>query len=324
MNMKHVLYALVLLIIIAFASSIAYINYFGKSQSTSGTISITDDEGFTTNLDSIPKRIVSMAPANTQFLYDLGVGNRVVGVTNYDDYPYDFSAWFEAGNMTSIGGFYNPSLEVITSLQPDLILGTTIHDEILDDLRGQGFKVIITDPTNIEGIYNDINFIGKAVGAQDNATKLVNQIQGQISEVQQKIANITEKPSVYWEVYFESTSGITTAGKDSWINDVIAKAGGVNIFAELDGQYATTSSEVIVQKNPDVILLPTSMGGAPSYGSVDQVKERPGWNTINAIINDRLYVCNEDLFNRPTTNVGLQVQVVAACLYPNLISMPEF
>ncbi|MCW4024222.1 MAG: ABC transporter substrate-binding protein [Candidatus Bathyarchaeota archaeon] len=320
MNTKYVLYAAILVIIIVSASAIVYVNMNNPS-SSEGTISITDDEGYTTTLDGVPQRIVSMAPANTQFLFDLGVGNRVVGVTDYDDYPYDFSAWFEAGNMTSIGGFYNPSLEVITSLQPDLILGTTIHDDILDNLRGQGFKVIITDPTNIEDIYNDITFIGKAVGAEENATTLISNIQGQISEVQEKIANITEKPTVYWEVYFDE-SGITTAGADSWLNDVIAKAGGTNLFADLSGDYVSTSSEVIVQRNPDVIMMPEGMGSSSS-GGVEAVKARPGWNTINAVIDDHIYIFDEDLFNRPTSNVGLQVQQVAACLYPTLISPPE-
>jgi iron complex transport system substrate-binding protein len=320
MNTKYVLYAVVLVVIIASAAAIAIRN-LNNQPSSEGPISITDDEGYTTTLDGVPERIVSMAPANTQFLYDLGVGNRVVGVTDYDDYPYDFSAWFEAGNMTSIGGFYNPSLEVITSLQPDLILGTTIHDDILDNLRGQGFKVIITDPTNIEDIYNDITFIGKAVGAEENATALISNIQGQISDVQEKIANVTERPTVYWEVYFDE-SGITTAGADSWLNDVIAKAGGTNLFADLSGAYASTSSEVIVQRNPDVIMMPEGMGSSSS-GGVDAVKARPGWNTINAVIDNRIYICDEDLFNRPTTNVGLQVQQVASCLYPTLITPPE-
>ena len=114
-----------------------------------------------------------------------------------------------------------------------------------------------------------------------------------------------------------------TAGNSSWITDVINKAGGTNIFADLPDQYPTTSSEVIVQRNPTVILLPTNMGtGTPSYGSVDQVKARAGWSTIDAVKNNNISIIEQDLFNEPGPRVGDQVQAVAHALYPNLITAP--
>lgn len=326
MNTKHILYALILVVVLVSSVAIVYIYYFSQQSATQGPITITDDLGYVTTLDTVPQRIVSMAPANTQFIFALGVGDKVVGVTQYDDYPYDFSAWFEAGNMTNIGGFSTPNIETIVSLEPDLILATTIHEgKITPNLRSMGYKVITTNPNSINDIYKDITMLGKATGAQDKANELINQISSQISDIQSKIAaaNIADKPTVYYEVYFDE-SGIMTAGSTSWINDVIAKAGGINIFADLEGQYPTTSSEVIVQRNPSVILLPTNMGtGTPSYGSVDDVKARPGWNTIDAIVNNRLFVVEQDLFNQPGPRVGDQVQAVAACLYPTLITPPE-
>ncbi len=114
-----------------------------------------------------------------------------------------------------------------------------------------------------------------------------------------------------------------TAGSATWINDVITLAGGINIFADQATEFPYTSSEVIVSRNPSVILLPTNMGtGTPSYGSVADVKARGGWNTIDAIKNDRLYVIDQGIMSEPGVLIAKQVQAVAACLYPQLFNSP--
>jgi iron complex transport system substrate-binding protein len=281
------------------------------------TISITDDFGYMTNLTGIPEKIVSLAPSNTQILYEIGVGDRVVGVTNYADYPYNFSAWIEAGNMTSVGGYKSTNMEAIANLAPDLIFSTTINNDDVPYLRNLGYKVIVTNPNSIDDVYRNIEMIGKATGAQENAAALINKIQNQINTINEKIAhaNIEEEPTVYYEIFYGS-SGLRTAGSTSWINDVIAKAGGINIFNNVTQQYPNTSGEVIVNKNPDVILMPTDMGSFQA--SIENVKNRPGWHTIDAVKNDRIYIIDKTLFNQPGARVGEQVQAVAASLYPEL------
>jgi iron complex transport system substrate-binding protein len=127
-----------------------------------------------------------------------------------------------------------------------------------------------------------------------------------------------EKPKVYYEVWLDMSAGST-----SFINDVITKAGGENIFGTEVDQYPTVSSETIVQKNPDIILLPTEManaGEAPFYGSVDEVKARPGWNTISAIQNDRIVIVDGSLFAEAGPRIGEQIAVTAKALYPELFN----
>jgi len=227
--------------------------------------------------------------------------------------------------MTSIGGFSTPNIETIVSLKPDLILATTIHDEkVTPNLRSLGYNVVVTNPNDIAGIYHDLDLLGNATGAKAKATQLINQISSQISEIESKIAaaNVVDKPKVYYEVYDLGTS-LMSAGSTSWINDVIAKAGGINIFGDINQQFPKMGAEQVVSLNPNVIILPTNMGtGTPSYGSVDQVKARPGWNVIDAIQNDRIYIIDQDIFNLPGPRVAEQVQAVAHCLYPNLITAP--
>jgi iron complex transport system substrate-binding protein len=313
-----VIITLVLIAIIGISA--VFVVYSTKnSQQSQGDIVITDSQGHQTTLQSVPNRIISIAPSVTPILFEIGVGNKIVGLTDYDDVPYDFSAWFAAGNMTSVGGFSTPSLEVIISLHPDVIFTTDINDVMIPNMRDLGLKVIVVGPKSIDGVYQTIKLIGKATGAENNANALVNRLNNQINNIVTTInaANIAVKPKVYCEIW-SSNAGFMTIGANSWLNDVVDKAGGVNLFRTVAEEYPTTSLEVIITDNPDIILLPTDMGGAPSYGSVNAVKTRPGWNTINAVKNDRIYVIDSNLFNQPGIRIADQVQTIAACLYPDL------
>lgn len=311
-----------LIAILSAASIYIYYSSQGSTQQGQEGITIVDDQGYVTTLTEVPQRIISLAPSVTPILYEIGVGDKIVGLTEYDDYPYNFAEWFEAGNMTCVGGFSTPNMETIASLEPDLIFSTNINDDYIPNMRDLGYKVVVTGPTNIDGIYQTIDLIGKATGAEDNATALVNTLSSQISGIAAKVAeaSITEKPTVYYEVWYDA-SGLMSAGSGSWINDVITEAGGINLFANETQEYPNSSLEVVVQRNPSVILLPTNMGtGIPFYGSVDDVKARPGWSAIDAVKNNRIYVIDQDIFNQPGCRIADQVRAVAASLYPQLFT----
>ncbi len=321
MNKKYALYIIAVIIIVSIISAALIYNgnFSNSSSNNQNAISVMDDEGYTTNLTSVPQRIISLAPSNTQIVFGVGVGNRVVGVTDYDHYPYNFTAWIAAGNMTSVGGFSTPNKETIASLNPDLILATPINDPDVVTLRNLGYKVLVLNPNDVNGVLADINMVGKATGATQNATTLVNSLTSQIDAIQAKIAAANlPKPKVYYEVW---TPPIMSAGENSFINDVISKAGGINIFENETQQYPTVSSETIVQKNPDVILLPTDManpGDTPFYGNVNDVKARPGWSSINAVQNSRIIVVDGDLFAEAGPRIADQIQAAAKAFYPSL------
>ena len=319
MKQKYMLYIITAIIIVSVvvASVIYNGNNSNSNQNSQNKISIVDDEGYTTNLTSIPQRIISLAPSNTQILFAIGLGDKVVGVTDYDHYPYNFSAWFAAGNMTSVGGFSTPNKETIVSLHPDLILATNLHNPDVVTLRSLGYNVLVLNPNDVNGVFKDISMVGKATGAEQNATALVNSLDSQITAIETKIATANlPKPKVYYEVWT-----MMSAGSASFINDVISKAGGQNIFENETQQYPIVSSETIVQKNPDVILLPTDMantGEAPFYGSVNDVKARPGWSSIGAVQNNRISIVNGDLFAEAGPRIAEQIAVTAKAFYPDL------
>jgi len=322
---KKICVATIVFLALIVSATFIYFNYnvAPNQETTQKSIMVVDDEGYTTNLTSVPQRIISLAPSNTQILFAIGVGDKVVAVTDYDHYPYDFAAWIAAGNMTSIGGFSTPNKETIASLNPDLILATTINDPDVVTLRNLGYNVLVLNPNDVNGVLQDITIVGKATGADQNAAALVNSINDQISTIEAKIAAANEsKPLVYYEVW---TPPLMSAGSTSFINDVIVKAGGQNIFENESQQYPSVSSETVVQKNPDVILLPTDManvGEEPFYGSVAAVKDRPGWGSISAVQNNRIVVVDGDLFAEAGPRIAEQITIAAQAFYPDLFSNP--
>ncbi|MGD0070283.1 MAG: cobalamin-binding protein [Candidatus Bathyarchaeia archaeon] len=326
MNNKYVIYIATIITIASIASAaFMYVNYSAQTanlKSQNSNLTLVDDEGYVTNLTSVPQRIISLAPSCTQILFAIGVGDKVVGVTTYDDYPYNFSAWIAAGNMTSIGGYSTPDMEAIAMLHPNLIVSDNINDAIFPNMRSLGYKVLVINPNSINGIYQDISLIGRATGAEPQAIALIDNISSSINVITAKIAatNITVPLKVYYEIWSDP---LMSAGSTSWVSDVIAKAGGVNIFANVAQQYPAVSSETVVQLNPDVILLPTSPGGSGGmafYGSIAQVEARPGWNSMSAVQNNRVDAIDEELFAEPGPRVADQVLAVATCLYPQLFN----
>jgi len=278
-------------------------------------LTVVDDGGYVLSLTSYPTRIVSLAPSNTEKLFAVGAGDKVVGVTQRCNYPYNFSAWIEAGNMTSVGDYWTPSIEVIVTLNPDLILAAFDQDEAVNTLRGMGYKVLVLDPNSIDDILKDILLVGRVTDRNIEAALLVNSLEQRIDAVVGKVANATSRPKVYYEVWYDP---LWSVGSEGWENKLIEKAGGTNIFADQRIKYFQTSSEAIIERDPDIIIFPLGPGMGSFWGSFDQVKARTGWGTIGAVQNDRLYVMDEDIISRPGPRIIDALETLAEIIHPEL------
>jgi iron complex transport system substrate-binding protein len=318
LNTKYLIAAVAVIVLIASAAFI-YIYYQGQTSGSGieALHNLVDDHGYVTSLTAYADRIVSVAPSATEILFAIGAGDKVVAVTRYDNYPYNFSAWIAAGNMTSVGEFTTPNLEVITSLNPDLILASGgVQQESVDTLRELGYKVLVLDPTSVDGILKDIELVGNATGKSAEATALVNNITNRINAVANKVANAT-KPKVYYEVYYDATAS-WTIGSKAWQNELIEKAGGTNIFGDQQTDYYQYQSEALIARNPDVIVLPAEGMGTGQQASLDAVKARPGWDTTNAVKNDRIYQINSDIIERAGPRVADAIEQLAEFFHPEL------
>ena len=205
-------------------------------------ITVTDDAGRQVTLKGLPTRIVSLAPSNTEVLYALGLGDRVVGVTEYCDYPP------EAKQKPKIGGFANIDLEKVIGLDPDLVLATSIHAKtVVSELEKRGITVVVVEPKNVDDVLAKIAFVGKLTGTSENANKLTTQLKSRIDAVTGKVATAKTKPRVFYEI----DKTLFTPGPGSFIDDMITKAGGRKHRRRRQGRlYATQSRSDHRQRPP--------------------------------------------------------------------------
>ncbi len=283
------------------------------SSPSSLQLTLTDDTGYTLTLNEYPKRIVSLAPGNTQILFAVGAGDNVVGVTDYCNYPYNFSAWVEADNMTSIGSYYGPAIEPIVALNPDLVVAALGSSDAADQLRSLGYNVLTLDPADLDGVLQNVILVGKATGHEDQATTLVASLQERIDVVINEVAAATTKPKVYVELY---SAPYTSVGGGTFIDGLIKLAGGQNIF-ENSTAYPEVNLEFVIAQNPDVIIFPDSMG-EDLMESFAGIAERDGWTTIAAIQNHALYIVNADSFNQPGPRQVDALEALAQILHPEI------
>ena len=279
---KFIRKALTLLIFIALASSL---NAKAKKTITKkikkGKIEVTKTE--------YPQSIVTLSPAAAEILYAIGAGDQIAAVSEFTDYPP------EAAEKPVVGGFDGKtlSIETIISFEPDLVyLSDGMHNFLIDQLDSYGINWYLSNPTSITAIEKEIMDLGELTGHQDEAAQVVAQMAEKLADT-----NTTdgEKVSVYYEVW---NSPFMSAGASSFINDIISNAGGTNIFADVEDPYPMVSEEAIIARAPEVILLPMGNGI-----SVEDVKNRAGWDSIPAVKNERIYIIDDNLYSRPAPRV---------------------
>jgi iron complex transport system substrate-binding protein len=278
-------------------------------------VTLIDDYNNTITLTAYPQRIVSLAPANTQVLFAVGAGANVVGVTDYDKYPYNFSAWIEAGNMSSIGNYYQPPIEPIVTLNPDLILASLGSFDAADQLRGLGYNVLTLNPTGLNGIMQNMLTVGKATGHEAQAESAVASMQQRIDIVVNGVKNATTRPKVYHEIWSDPYMSV---GKGTFVDEVIKLAGGQNIFENATNPYPEVSSEAIIAENPDIIVFPTQMGVQSFWGTYTDVANRAGWNTISAVVNHKMYTVSGDIIDEPGPRQVDSLEILAKIIHPEI------
>ncbi len=281
----------------------------GGAPSTTGEVTLVDLANREVSLDGEVERIVSLSPGNTEIVFALGLGERVVGVTDYCNYPS------EALAKEKVGGFSDPNVEVILTLKPDLVLAGSMHEEVVAQLEERAIPVLVMEPETVSQVYEAIRLIGTAAGVKEKAETVASGLEQQINGVQEKLAVLTddEKVTVYYELWYDPPM---TVGNRTFIHEVITAAGGKNVFADIEDDYPTVSSEAVAEKNPRVILYPDDHGTAEMV--LEQYYARPGWSGIAALKDERIYRVDSDPFNRPGPRMGQAIQKVAALLYPEI------
>jgi len=293
---------------------------------------MVDDNRPVTNLEANPERIVSLSPSNTEILFAVGAGNKVVGVTDYCNYPTELEARIRTDEIARVGGYWDPSVETIVSLKPDLVLVSTaqctvktnncktncsrrceLTTKVAKRLERLGLNVLTLSPHSIDDVLGNILLVGNATGNSVEATDFVETLKQRINMVVTKSKAVSHKPKVYFEVW---NNPYITVNSETWIGNLIRLAGGTNVFGETVSEWPIIRSEDVIQQNPDIMVFPVIPGVARFWESFEAVKNRPGWNKISAVITGSLYQVSRDCISRPGPRLVESLELLAEMINP--------
>jgi len=270
---------------------------------------VVDDLGRAVNIEKIPQRIISLSPSNTEILFALGLGEKVVGVTEFCDYP------LKAKDKEKIGGFSTPDIEKIIALEPDLILAGSIHDrEIIPALEERGFTIFALAPKNLDEILEDIRIVGEITGKAEEAFELVAQMESRIGEVTDKTKEL-EKPTVFYITWHDP---LWSVGSGTIINELIEKAGGINIFQDITG-HKVVGIETLIVRNPEVIIACTGHGEAEGE-PFEWAKEESRLRVTEARKDNRVYQIDADLVSRQGPRMVEALEEFALFIHPEIFN----
>lgn len=280
------------LIMLILATAILISGCTAPSASKPAEISVVDGLGRTISLTTVPQKIISLAPSNTELLFAIGAGAQVVGRDEFSDYPE------EAKAIASVGGSMGKyNLEQMTALQPDLIIAAEINSpEQVQAIEDLGIKVYyLSNPKDLDGLFENIQIIGKLSGKEKEAGQLVDSLKKRVDEVVSRKQEGDKPIKVFYELDGSDPTKPWTAGKGSFIDVLLSLAGAVNVANDAGEGWIQYSQEALIVANPDVILL-----GDAAYGvTADSVAARAGWGEIAAVKNDQIFAFDDNLVSRP-------------------------
>lgn len=279
-------------------------------------IEVTDQLGRVVKLEKFPEIIISLAPSNTEILFALGLGDKVVGVTEYCDYPE------AAQEKPKIGGFSTPNIEEVVALSPDLIIASQRHEaEIIPALEGRGLTVFALDPQTLDEILEAITLVGDITGNEEAASQLVTEMSNRIKAVTDKTDDLPQSQRLK-VFYMTWDDPLTTTGGDTWHEELIVKAGGINIFQDLTGGHVSVSLETVIDANPQVIITGAGMGtgeNKPLQFALNETRLAG----VDARINNRVYVVSTNLSGRAGPRIVEALELFAKCIHPEIFGSVE-
>lgn len=283
-----------------------------RGESAVFPVSLKDATGEQVTIEQEPQKIVSLIPSNTEIAFAMDLGEKIVGVSDYDNYPK------ETADIEKIGDL-EFNIEKIISLSPDLVLahGSTLNSakEGLQQLKDSGISVVvINDAANFEDVYTSIEMLGKATGADHNANVLIDEMKTKLRTIEEKAAEI--KPHEQKKVLVEVSGSpeIYVTGKNTFMDEMLQLINAKNAAADQEG-WAKMEEESMIEEDPDVIIT--------TYGRyVDDVTSdilnRNGWEAVTAIKEKQVIDVDEDLVTRSGPRLAEGVDELAKAVYPDV------
>ncbi len=285
--------------------------FLWTSISLSGTLTLKDEVGREVTFPFPPRRIVSLAPNVTEILFSLGLNEEIVGVSTHCNFPE------KAKSKVPVGSYIRLDFERITSLHPDLIIGTGAGNtrDMVDRLEKLGFQTYVIYPKHFEGILRSIDHIGQVVHREREAKTIIDGMRKRSQQVIELTKGLP-RPKVFIQI---GEAPIVTVGKGSFADDLIRLAGGENIAGKEKEMYPHLGLEEILKRSPEVIVI-SSMNPKGDYQKISQ-----GWNqwkTLPAVKTGRIHLMDSDLIDRPSPRIIDGLEELAKVLHPERFKKP--
>jgi iron complex transport system substrate-binding protein len=276
-------------------------------------LQLTDALGRHVTLLTVPQRIVSLAPSNTERLFAVGAWPLVVGVTTTDTYPPDVAT------VRKVGGFVpkSISIETIVSLKPDLVLAAgEIQRPAIEALERLRIPVLaFEDPGSLDEVYAAITLVGQVTERTETARDVISAMRARVERVQKAVATLplAQRLTVFYEIH---DAPLLTAGSSTMIGQMLTMAGGINLFGDLSGRYPQVSAEEVVKRNPACVL---GLAGHKLTLTPAQLRQRPGWERIRAVQRNCIHLLDDDTVARPGPRLAEALEAIVHALYPGLL-----
>jgi len=312
--LKKILFAVSLvlvLLLISVPASLSGCRGEVEVKSITESIEVKDSEGETIKLASPAEKIVVISPSALEILNGLGAMDKVIEVDNYSVESGDpLAEGFEGA-----GDSFGLNVEKITELDPDLLIAVSGGpDEDYRKVEELGIEIYrVISINGIEGVYDEITNIGRLTGLEDKGEEIVKELKKSVDGIYNKVKDLSDedKPEVFYEVWNDP---LRSAGMDTFIGDLIEKAGGINILAQdnITG-WPEYSVETLIEKNPDVIVAPRSLAADPSV-----ITEDERFSSITAVKNGRVYVVPDNPVSRPSQNLDIALEMLSKAFHPDI------
>lgn len=283
-----------------------------ETQAVGDTIRFTDDEGRRIVLATPPTRIISLVPAASEILYELGAGDRIVARSRFDNYPPAILA------LPSVGDAVRPAAELVLAHSPDMVLmvGGADNRRAVEEFTRLGIAAVVIRINTFDDLERNIRRLGRLTGREETGSRLWERLQGELAAVGDLTEGLT-RPSIYYDVAYPPAF---TIGAQSYLDSLMSLAGGRNVFGDVNAPSPQVSLEAIAVREPQILIRPLSRSSG--YRPPDPAG-RPGWSALPAVRNGDIRTVDADLLHRLGPRIGQAARALALAIHPELAERPE-
>ncbi len=278
------------LVMLVLASGSSVMGVHLEENQDSEEITIIDARGVEVTFEEPPEKIISFMPSNTEILFHLEVGDRVIATDDHSDYPP------EVNDLPKVGDSFNVDYETIIDLEPDVVITPFFNTDMIETLKEHDVTTVATGSTTLEDVYSDMELLGEMCGIEERAEGKVDEMRTEMDTITKNTRDLSEEKRTD-TFYITGIDPIFTPGDNTFQNTLIEKAGGRNIAAEEEGWWSI-SEEKIIAEDPEVIIATERL-----EGDLEELIKEDHWQDINAVENEEIYYIDGDIMSRPGPRV---------------------